>query len=248
MTKVDDWYAESQLGMRGWDFKHLDGRWETTPLPWRYRDLVQENLNSNDDWLDVDTGGGELMASFHHAAAKTTVTEGWAPNITLLREKFAGSALQVIADPDETLAAVPNDSFDIITNSHGALPVAETITKLRVGGRFVTQQVGASNNFSLSRFLNPTYTPAFPNNTLINRSVQLQTAGMTIQRQAAAFSELRFFDVGAIVYYVSVIPWEFPNFSVAACLPQLRQLDRLMTINGAVTTFEDRFMIVARKE
>jgi len=247
MNVITEWQAESKLAMRGWDFSHLDGRWESQPLPWDYSELVKAKLTDDQMWLDVDTGGGELMSSFHHPASKTVVTEGWAPNLKLLREIYSDSEIQVIADPAENLQQVPDNTFDIVTNSHGALPVAETVRKLQTGGTFITQQVGGTNNFTLSRFLDPSYVPAYPDNTLINVCTQLQANGMHIQQQAAAFSQMRFFDVGAIVYYASVIPWEFPNFSVVTCLPQLEQLARLIETEGSISTFEDCFMIVADK-
>ncbi|WP_179395510.1 methyltransferase domain-containing protein [Lacticaseibacillus absianus] len=247
MDQVEEWLAESQLAMHGWDFSHLDGRWANEQLPWRYRDLVQANLEDELMWLDVDTGGGELMDSFNHPASQTVVTEGWGPNLKLLREKYAASGVTVIADQGEDLSNVPDNHFDIVTNSHGALPVQETVNKLRPGGLFVTQQVGATNNFALSRFLDPTYSPAYPDNTLLDACARLQKAGMHIAQQDAAFSKMSFFDVGAIVYYATVIPWEFPHFSVRACLPRLQQLDQLIETQGSISTFEDRFMIVARK-
>lgn len=70
---------------------------------------------------------------------------------------------------------------------------------------------------------------------------------MQIQKQEMAFTRMSFFDVGAIVYYATVIPWEFPKFKVHDCLPQLKQLDKLIATQGSISTFEDRFMIVARK-
>lgn len=247
MNQVDEWLAESRLAMHGWDFSHLDGRWQNAPLPWQYQDLVKTNLKDNLMWLDVDTGGGELMDSFKHPENKTIVTEGWEPNLKLLREKYVTSDVTVIADQNEDLSHVPDNRFDIITNSHGALPVQETVNKLRPGGRFITQQVGATNNFALSRFLDTHYSPAYPDNTLIDACARLQKAGMRIEQQDAAFSKMSFFDVGAIVYYATVIPWEFPNFSVSHCLPKLQQLAQLIAEQGSVSTFEDRFMLVARK-
>lgn len=248
MDQIEEWMTESRLAMHGWDFSHLDGRWENERLPWSYRDLVSANLEDNLMWLDVDTGGGELMDSFKHPVLKTVVTEGWEPNLKLLRDKYTASGVTVIADQDENLSNVPDNHFDIITNSHGALPVQETVNKLRPGGLFITQQVGATNNFALSRFLNPNYSPAFPDNTLIDACARLQKAGMHIEQQDAAFSKMTFHDVGAIVYYATVIPWEFPNFSVSKSLPRLQQLGQLIKTQGTVSTFEDRFMIVARKQ
>ncbi|VDG24393.1 SAM-dependent methyltransferase [Lactiplantibacillus mudanjiangensis] len=247
MDKLAAWRAENQLGMQGWTFSHLDGRWESAPLPWDYRKFVEAHLTSSAMWLDMDTGGGELMSHFHHPADKTVVTEGWGPNIKLLQSKLATSKIKLIADPDENLAAVPDETFDVITNSHGATPIAAIVKKLRPGGWFITQQVGATNNFSLSRFLDADYTPAYPDNTLIHVCSQLQDAGMRLDYQAGAFAKLSFLDVGAIVYYATVIPWEFPDFDLDMAIPRLQQLDRLISSQGAVTTFEDRFMIVAQK-
>lgn len=247
MQKIESWQAENQQAMHGWDFSHLNGRWHNDPLPWHYRELVADYLDDSKQWLDVDTGGGELMQTFRHPADKTVVTEGWAPNLALLRREYEHTSLTIIPDPDENLSQVPDATFDVISNSHGTLPVPETVAKLRQEGIFITQQVGATNNFGLSRFLNPDYVPAFPDNTLLNICVQLQDAGMTILKQAGAFSKMTFYDVGALVYYATVIPWEFPNFSVTTCLPKLQHLDRLIAKQGAITTFEDRFMIVAKK-
>lgn len=247
MEKIELWQHENQLAMHGWDFSHLKGRWDNQALPWNYRQLVQAHMQDAQMWLDVDTGGGELMDSFHHPADNTVVTEGWAPNLTLLQQKYANSDVRVIADPNEDLAQVPNDQFELITNSHGALAVQATVEKLRSNGLFITQQVGGTNNFALSRFLNTNYVPAFPDNTLLSVSARLQAAEMVILYQDAAYSRMRFFDVGAIVYYATVIPWEFPEFSVDKCLSQLQALDALIKTTGAISCFEDRFMIVARK-
>ena len=72
-------------------------------------------------------------------------------------------------------------------------------------------------------------------------------AGFEILKADSAYVKMEFMDVGAIVYYATVIPWEFPDFDVQAILPKLRQLQRLLDVTGKITTFEDRFMVVARK-
>lgn len=58
---------------------------------------------------------------------------------------------------------------------------------------------------------------------------------------------MTFFDIGAIIYYASIISWEFPDFSVDHCLSQLTQLDQLIQNDGSITTKEDRFILVTRK-
>ncbi|MBS6631410.1 MAG: methyltransferase [Lacticaseibacillus paracasei] len=59
--------------------------------------------------------------------------------------------------------------------------------------------------------------------------------------------EMNFTDVGAIVYYATVIPWEFPDFDVKKVMPQLHQLQKIIDSQDSVTTFEDRFIVLAKK-
>ncbi|MDN5945732.1 MAG: class I SAM-dependent methyltransferase [Lactiplantibacillus plantarum] len=248
MTALErSWFEEAQQSMHGWDFSHLAGRWQTADLPWDYAALVREHLSADDRWLDIDTGGGELMGRFNHQPALTAVTEGWQPNIELLKQTVVKKGITLYPDAAEQLTAVPNSTFDIVTNSHGAMPVKRIAEVLKPGGRFVTQQVGATNNYALSRFFDEHYEPAYPDNQLLTVMAQMQAAGFEILRAEQAYAALSFTDVGAIVYYATVIPWEFPNFDVARMLPKLHQLQSLLAINGRVTTFEDRFMIIARK-
>lgn len=248
MNEEASWLEESHLAMHGWDFSHLKGRCETESLPWDYSEWVQQHLRSSDEWLDMDTGGGELMQTFKHPVVKTSVTEGWQPNIDLLKRTLVPQGVTLYADPDGQMAQVPDQYFDIVTNSHGGLPIPAIARVLRSKGIFVSQQVGATNNYSLSRFLDPAYVPAFPDNNLPQVLTQLQDNGFEILKVDAAFVKMRFTDVGAIVYYATVIPWEFPNFDVNQAMPKLHQLQDMIASVGSVTTFEDRFIVLARKK
>jgi len=241
------WIAESQRSMHGWDFSHLTGRWQVASLPWDYPTLVRAQMEADDQWLDIDTGGGELMQQFHHPAKLTAVTEGWKPNVDLLQRTVVPEGVQLYPDPTEQLVGVPAASFDLVTNSHGAMPVERIGEVLKSGGCLVTEQVGATNNFNLSRFFNDQYQPAYPDNQLLSIVTQLQDTGFEILKADLAYVKMEFMDVGAIVYYATVIPWEFPNFDVQVMLPKLRQLQRLLDVTEKITTFEDRFMVVARK-
>lgn len=244
----ESWLEESRQAMHGWDFSHLKNRCETGALPWNYRDLVRQHLKPADEWLDMDTGGGELMSSFKHPVEKTSVTEGWQPNIDLLKRTQVPQGITLYADPEGQMAQVPSGHFEVVTNSHGGLPIAAIARVLRPGGIFISKQVGATNNYSLSRFLNEKYAPAFPDNNLLQVITQLQNNGFRILKADSSFVKMRFTDVGAIVYYATVIPWEFPNFDVNRAMPKLHQLQDIIASVGDITTFEDRFIIVAKKD
>lgn len=128
------------------------------------------------------------------------------------------------SDTNECLQEVPKSSVDFVTNSHGALPISRIAQVLKPGGVFVTEQVRATNNFSLSRFLSDDYQPAFPDNNLISALVNLQKQHLDIIKCDSAYTKLTFTDVGAIVYYATVILWEFPQFDVQQSMPRLHSL------------------------
>lgn len=247
-TAEETWLEEGNQAMQGWNFEHLDGRWKNESLPWNYSKIVQRYLQATDIWLDMDTGGGELMTSFQHDSQRTYITEGWDSNIEFLKQKVVPSGVTLYEDPTENLNSVPDSKFDIVTNCHGAMPVPEISRVLKESGMFITEQVGATNNFSLSRFFRDDYQPAYPDNTLVNNVIACQKVGLKVLKSDVSFSKMSFFDVGAVVYYATVIPWEFPNFDVRDNLSKLYELQNIIDQTGQIDTYEDRFLIVARKQ
>lgn len=59
------WRFEETFPFSGWDFAHLDGRWEQEPLPWDFYAEVQRRLHYADQLLEVDTGGAFLLSLRH---------------------------------------------------------------------------------------------------------------------------------------------------------------------------------------
>ena len=57
--KPDD--AEEAASFSGWDFSHLDGRWQEGGIPWDYGEIVREFLQDSMELLDMGTGGGEFL-------------------------------------------------------------------------------------------------------------------------------------------------------------------------------------------
>lgn len=49
---------EESAHIHGWDFSHIDGRYEEeNDLPWDYESIVRQYLKKDFDLLDYDTGG-----------------------------------------------------------------------------------------------------------------------------------------------------------------------------------------------
>ena len=245
---LDMWHFEEEFPFGGWDFSHLDGRWEEEALPWDYDRIVRCFLLPEHQILDMDTGGGEYLLSLRHPYERTAVTESWPPNYELCVNELEPLGITVAdCDPDKQLLPFGDARFHLVLNRHGAYRADEVKRVLKPGGLFITQQVGGRNNMLLSGRLLQDCTPAYPQHDLAHESARFHALGYEIIEKKEYFPKLRFYDVGALVYYARVIEWEFPGFSVDACAAELFALQREIEEHGMVESLEHRFLIVAGK-
>ena len=240
---------EAQARMVGWDFSHLAGRYiEETDLPWDYRSVVAGRLTAAMKLLDIDTGGGEFLRALGHPYELTAATEGYPPNIRLCEQELVPLGIDFRAADGNGPLPFADASFDIVLNRHGDYRPEEIFRLLKPGGIFVTQQVGAENDRELIELLLPGETaPAFPGQRLAVAVTELAAAGFTVLEQEEAFRKIRFFDVGALVWFARVIEWEFPNFSVDRCLDRLWKAQEIVKTRGAIEGNIHRYLIAARK-
>lgn len=85
------------------------------------------------------------------------------------------------------------------------------------------------------------------NHTLKNNVKLIKDKGLTVVESDEFFPTLKFYDVGAVVYFAKVIQWEFPKFSVNNCIKQLCELQSIVEEKGFIKSKEHRFFIVAKK-
>lgn len=241
------WLAEEQKTLHGWDFSALNGRVVEGALPWDYGAIVRAHLLPHHQLLDMGTGGGEFLLTLGHPHARTTVTEGYPPNLQLCKERLAPLGIQVEAAADDDSLPFEDERLDRIINRHDSFDAGEVFRCLKPGGLFITQQVGGENNRALSQRLLPDYEPPYAEHNMRNNARLLREAGFELVTQQEAFPMLRFLDIGALVYFAKVIPWEFPGFSVARCLPVLEQLQAQLDAGSPITSKEHRFLLVAQK-
>ena len=246
---LNQWLEEERIAhIHGWDFSHLNGRYqEENDLPWDYRKVILSYLRPEHRLLDLDTGGGEFLLSLEHPASLTAATEGYAPNVELCRETLL--PLGVDFRPADAKAHLPYDDgvFDIVIDRHGDFNAAEIFRVLRPGGLFITQQVGAENDRELVELLLPGTPMPFPEQYLSIACAQFENAGFTILEKKEARRSIRFFDVGALVWFARIIEWEFPGFSVERCLPGLMEAERMLERGEKLEGSTHRFLLVARK-
>ncbi|MBE6955057.1 MAG: class I SAM-dependent methyltransferase [Ruminococcaceae bacterium] len=243
------WRAEEAVAhIHGWDFSHIDGRYEEeTNLPWDYRDAILSVLKPEMKILDIDTGGGEFLLSLHHPYENTAAMENYGPNVQLCRETLL--PLGVDFRPGDGDGAFPfgDESFDLVINRHGDLNAREIFRVLKPGGTFITQQVGAENDRELVELLlGPTPLP-FPEQYLSLVSDGFSAAGFEIMDARECFSAIRFFDVGALVWFARIIEWEFPGFSVETCRQALFHAQEQLERDGCLEGKTHRFFLMAKK-
>ena len=234
--------------MSGWEFSHLENRYEVSPLPWDYRERVREFLRPGVRLLDMGTGGGELLLTLRHPYELTSVTEGWAPNVELCRKRLEPLGITVREYDSERGGSMPfdDDSFDLVLNRHESYDLAEVRRVLKKNGFFLTQQVGGENNLPLIQQLCSGFPGNYVGFNLENELPKFRNAGFRVMRSDQAYLEGRFLDVGALVFQASVTPWEFPGFSVDNCQEVLFRFQDMVEKQGFVPTLEHRFLIVAK--
>lgn len=244
------WLREEAQSFSGWDFSHLNGRWREEPPPWDYAVLAQAYRRDTMKLLDMETGGGEFLLALGHPPARTAVTEGWPPNVALCRQRLAPLGIRVAEVPDPAVDPLPfaESAFDLVLNRHGSYDAAEIYRVLRPGGIFLTEQVGGENDRSLSQRLISGFHPLYPDFCLGSEVERFIAAGFEILDRRQAKQPTIFFDVGAVVYFAKVIPWEFPDFSVETCFPALCLLEEQLEREGCIRTLAHRFLLAARKK
>ena len=243
------WEKEESIArIKGWDFSHIHGRYEEeNTLPWNYETIIRELLHDEMKLLDYDTGGGEFLLSLHHPYENTAATEGFPPNVLLCREKLLPLGIDMRECADASHVPFADGTFDIILNRHGDLDPSEILRMLIPGGFFVTQQVGSENDRDLVEAVLPGLEKPFPHNNLEEQRIRFEEAGFDILRDEEAFGPIRFFDVGAFVWFARIIEWEFPGFSVDKCFDRLLQLQRIIEAAGKIEGMTHRFLLVAQK-
>ena len=66
----------------------------------------------------------------------------------------------------------------------------------------------------------------FPDLNLANQQKVFEEAGFQIMNAEEAYRPIRFYDVGAFVWFAHIIEWEFPKFSVDKCFEQLLKMQK----------------------
>jgi SAM-dependent methyltransferase len=247
MRTFEELIAEADaVSVDGWDFSWLDGRATEERPPWGYQRLMGERMARASAALDVQTGGGEVLAGVPKLAAVTVATEGWPPNQVRARQNLGPRGVTVVADPDEPPLPFADNTFDLVVSRH---PVrawwSEIARVLAPGGTYLSQEIGPASVFELVEFfLGPL--PKDGRDPERSRA-EAEAAGLAVVDLRTARLRIEFFDIGAVVYFLRKVIWMVPGFTVAEHHEKLLALHTKITEDGSFVAHSSRFLIEARK-
>jgi len=241
------WTAEYNQPFAGWDFSYLAKRrvMLRTQDSWDYTGSVVAAISHAHSLLDMDTGGGEFLAALPRCPPWTRATEGYGPNVPVARQRLAPLGVEVIEVHDVTRLPFADGQFDVVTNRHGAYEPHEVRRVLAIDGIFITQQVGSQTNRRLHELLDDATHAG--DGSLAVAVRDLETAGFRITEQREVFPITRFYDVGAIVYYLKAVSWEIPDFSVDRYFDKLVEIHTLIQSDGYVDVPFHQFFVRAQR-
>lgn len=233
----------------GWDFSWLDGRATEQRPSWGYQRLLAGRLATATAGLDIQTGGGEVLAGAGAENFPPTMvaTEGWPPNLERATALLHPLGAAVVADHEEPPLPFADGAFDLVTSRHPATVHWSEITRVLVpGGTYFAQHVGGGTNVEISEhFLGP-LDPGDGRHHEVEAG-QARASGLEIVQCRNERLQLEFFDVGAMVFFLRKVIWTVPDFSVNRYRARLEDLHDQIERDGVFRSTMSRTLLEARK-
>jgi SAM-dependent methyltransferase len=175
-------------------------------------------------------------------------TEGYPPSVAAAAPRLAARGVRLV-ETSQSVAALPfaDTSFDLIISRH---PVdawwAEIARVLRPGGRYFAQHVGPYSLRELSElFVGPASDPSRRAPEVERRAAE--GAGLVVEDWRVERPRTQFLDIGAVVYFLRLVPWIVPGFTVAKYGEQLRNLHARIERAGPFEADASRMLVDVRK-
>jgi SAM-dependent methyltransferase len=205
--------------------------------------------------LDMGTGGGEVLSGLPERSTFTVATEAWPSNVHVAATRLRPLSIPVVqvegardnVEQSDDRGSLPfrDSAFSLVTNRHEAFVASEVARVLTSGGSFVTQQVDFHSYDDLYRALGREV-PAAPASWLRVARDQLERAGFRVKKCLAGQERQTFDDIGAVVYYLRMVPWAVEGFDAVASMASLRRLHERI-VEKPLRLRQRRFLLVAEK-
>lgn len=243
----------------GWDFSWFTGRASEQRPSWGYAGLLAERMARAAAGLDIQTGGGEVLASVPVAPPVLAATESWPPNLAIARRTLAKFDAAVVATEDAADLPFAEESFDLVVSRHPVVTRWDEVRRvLRPDGVYLAQHVGSGSVRELTEFMmepQPPPSPPHPLPAAATRSgtspiaavVAAEAAGLDVVDVRQEALRMEFHDIAAVVHFLRKVIWIVPGFTVDAYRDRLAELHSFIERHGPFVAHSQRFLIEARR-
>lgn len=243
----DDLVAEAAaVSVDGWDFSWLDGRATEERPSWGYQRQLSRRLAGASAALDIQTGGGEVLAGAGPFPPTMVATEAWPPNAALATKLLHPLGVVLVVTPNQPSLPFTDEAFDLVSSRHPCNVLWTEIARvLRPGGTYFAQLGGATTAFELVEyFIGPQTWVGF--NPEAHRTLA-EAAGLDVVDLRMEIQCAEFFDIGAVIYFLRKTVWNVPNFTVERYRRRLAELHERIEADGPFVTHSTRVLFEARK-
>ncbi|MCM2982698.1 MULTISPECIES: class I SAM-dependent methyltransferase [Niallia] len=235
----------------GWDFSSIydTGRIQNSMISWSYGSKVISAMQETTAVLDMGTGGGEFLSLLKgYFPSIIYATEGYKPNVSIAKKKLEPLGVRVMEVVDDNELPFPDNHFDLIINRHESYSVKEVKRILKPKGIFLTQQVGGLDCKEINDWFGVPLNPEFKEWKLSAALNQFSLTEWEVLEYQEEFPIQRFYDLGALIYYLKAIPWQVPDFGVEKYQNELYRLYQHIEKTGFFDASQSRFYLKVRKQ
>ncbi len=233
--------------VEGWDFSWFEGRATEERPSWGYSRLIGERMATAMAGLDIQTGGGEVLATIPHPPATLLATESWPPNLEIAQRNLRPLGGSVIGVPDDADLPFADASFDLVVSRHPTVVLWREIARvLRPGGTYLSQQVGDGSVHELTDYIMGPQ-PIDDSRSAKRARADAEAAGLSIVDLPYESLRMEFFDIAAVVHFLRKVIWIVPGFTVARYRDRLESLHRQIQAEGPFVAHSTRMLVEARK-
>lgn len=237
------------MPVEGWGFCFLDGRATEERPSWGYQGLLRTKLAVASAALDIQTGGGEVLAGVgvENFPRTMVATEGWPPNVALATALLHQLGAAVVANPQGPPLPFADGAFDVVTSRHPiTVHWSEVARVLAQGGTYLAQHVGSRTNVEISEFFLGALEPSDSRHHEVEAE-HAKAVGLEVAQCRNERLRLEFFDVGAVVFFLRKVIWTIPDFTVDRYRSRLRDMHDQIQRDGVFYSTMSRTLFELRK-
>ncbi|MFD9220201.1 class I SAM-dependent methyltransferase [Streptomyces sp. NPDC060064] len=258
MSRFEDLVAEGEaVPTEGWDFSWFAGRATEQRPSWGYAKLLADRMARAEAALDIQTGGGEVLASIPVAPPVLAATESWRPNLEIARRNLAKFNGTIVEADDTADLPFPSDHFDLVVSRHPVVTRWDEVRRvLRPNGAYLSQHVGSGSVRELTDFMMGPQ-PAAAHWSLpslattagaspMAAAAGAEAAGLDVVALRQEALRMEFHDIAAVVHFLRKVVWIVPGFTANEYRDRLAALHDFIERHGPFVDHAQRFLIEAR--